>query len=258
MRSLFRRLRVYALETKYELLKQLRLPAYVVPTLAFPAVFYVLFAVTFGGGRAAGGVSVAAYMIATYGAFGVIGASLFAFGIGIATERGQGWMLLKRATPMPPEAYLIAKLAVALVFAVLIVGLLTVLGVTVGHVRLPLTTWIPLAAILVAGAVPFCAFGLAIGFFAGPNSAAPTVNLIYLPLAFGSGLWIPIELLPRAVRSVAPFLPPYHYGQLALSVLGAARTGSTLGHVLVLTGFAGLCLVFAYLGYLRDDGRAYG
>lgn len=37
--------RIYALEARYELLKLIRLPAYVVPTLAFPLVFYLLFGV---------------------------------------------------------------------------------------------------------------------------------------------------------------------------------------------------------------------
>jgi ABC-2 type transport system permease protein len=252
------RLRIYALETKYELLKQLRLPAYLIPTLAFPAMFYVLFAVVFGSSRGLGGVPVAAYMIATYGAFGVIGAALFAFGVGLAIERGQGWMLLKRATPMPPEAYFLAKVIVSLVFATLIVALLVTLGTTVGGVRLPLAAWVRLVTTLVAGAVPFCAFGLAIGCFAGPNSAAPAVNLIYLPLAFASGLWMPIEILPRAMRTLAPFLPPYHLGQLALAAIGARTAGSAGGHVLVLAGFTGLCLAVARAGYARDEGKVYG
>ena len=41
---------------------------------------------------------VATYLLATYATFGVIGAALFGFGVGVAVERGQGWMLLKRAS----------------------------------------------------------------------------------------------------------------------------------------------------------------
>ena len=88
--------RTYALEAKYEFLKVLRMPGYAIPSIAFPAMFYLLFGVIFGR-QNVGAVSMSTYLIATYGAFGVIGASLFGFGVGVAIERGQGWLLLKRA-----------------------------------------------------------------------------------------------------------------------------------------------------------------
>ena len=113
--------RIYALEAKYELLKQLRLPAYVVPTLGFPLVFYLLFGVALDA-RSAGPFDIPTYMLATYGAFGVMNTALFAFGVGVAIERGQGWMLFKRATPMPPFAYFSGKLAMALLFSLIMVG----------------------------------------------------------------------------------------------------------------------------------------
>ncbi len=250
-------LRVYLLEAHTESLKTIRLPAYALPTLAFPAMFYVLFAVVFGGEQV-GATRTAAYMVATYGAFGVMGAALFAFGVGIAIERGQGWMLLRRALPAPAGAWMAGKLAVSVLFACLIVLVLSVLGATVGHVRLPLLTWLALGATLVAGAVPFSAFGLAIGYLAGPNSAPAIVNLVYLPLAFASGLWIPIEVLPGVMKQLAAWLPPYHYAQLALAVMGGGRGGPTWSHLLVLAGFTLASLGIARFAYRRDEGATYG
>src|SRR5688500_3022950 len=95
--------RVYALEAKYELLKVARMPGFAIPSIAFPVMFYSLFGLVFGG-RGLGGINMATYLVATYGAFGVIGAALFGFGVGVAVERGQGWLVLKRASPMPPLA----------------------------------------------------------------------------------------------------------------------------------------------------------
>jgi ABC-2 type transport system permease protein len=250
-------LRIYLLEAKTEWLKTIRMPAYALPTLAFPAMFYVLFAVVLGGDQV-GGTRAAAYMIGTYGAFGVMGASLFAFGVGVAVERGQGWMLLKRAMPAPSGAWIAAKIAMSLLFAALVVALLAVLGISVGHVRLPLATWATLAAILVAGALPFSAFGLAIGYLAGPNSAPAIVNLIYLPMAFASGLWIPIEVLPGFMKQVAVCLPPYHYAQLALAAIGSGRGGPAWSHVAFLGGFTMLSLAVALIAYRRDEGATCG
>ena len=76
--------RVYALEAKYEFLKQVRMPAYAIPSITFPVMFYLLFGVMFGGGRPAAGTTVATYLLATYATFGVIGAALFGFGVVIA------------------------------------------------------------------------------------------------------------------------------------------------------------------------------
>ncbi len=58
------------------------------PTLAFPLVFYVMFALVLPGQW--GGYQKATYLLATYGVFGVIGPSLFGFGVGLAIERAAG------------------------------------------------------------------------------------------------------------------------------------------------------------------------
>jgi ABC-2 type transport system permease protein len=246
--------RCYALEARYEFLKLWRMPAYALPTIAFPVMFYVLFALTFGGGsRGTGGTGMSTYLIATYGAFGVIGAALFGFGVGVAVERGQGWMTLKRATPMPPLACFAAKLLMAALFAAIIVLLLSVLGVMFGGVRLPASAWARLAATLVLGAIPFGALGLALGYVAGPNSAPAVANLVFLPMSFASGLAIPIELLPPFVRSAAQFLPPYHLGQLALAAIGASTAAPAWTHVLILAGFTALGAGVGLWGYRRDE-----
>ncbi len=249
--------RIYLLEAKSELLKTLRLPAFVLPTLLFPLAFYLFFGIIFGANKA-GAVSVSAYMVATYGAFGVIGAALFNFGVNVAVERGQGWMEVKRATPMPPVAYFFGKIATSSVFAATIVLLLFSLAATAGHVHFGAATWALLFAALVAGSLPFCALGLAVGYFAGPNSAPAVLNLIFLPMAFLSGLWIPVGMLPKAIQAIAPWLPPYHLAEIALALIGAGETGSLLVHILALLGFTILFLALARIGYLRDEGKTYG
>jgi ABC-2 type transport system permease protein len=249
--------RIYTLEAKSELLKLLRLPMYAVPTVAFPMVFYLLFGVAMGG-RSTGAVSYATYLMVSYSAFGVVGASLFGFGVGLAVERGQGWMLFKRATPMPPLLHLAGRLTVCLLFSAAVVLGLFALGAALAGVRLPLATWLTLLPVLLSGALAFGAFGLAIGYWAGPNSAPALVNIIYLPVAFASGMWFPIQALPRFVQELAPFLPPYHYTQLALKVIGADLGGSMAGHVAALAGFTALSLFLAWAGFRRDEGRTFG
>jgi ABC-2 type transport system permease protein len=248
--------RIFVLEAKYEFLKLLRLPMYVLPTLAFPVVFYMLFGVAMK--RPGGAFDMTTYLIATYGAFGVMNAALFGLGVGLAIERGQGWMLFKRATPMPPLAPYFGKLVMCLIFGTIMVSLLFTLGATAGGVRLPLSTWLALAAVQVAGAIPFAAFGVAIGYWAGPNSAPAIINLISLPAAFGSGMWIPIQAMPELVQKAAQFLPPYHYCQLTLKTLGLDQGEPAARSVAVLVAFTLISLAFAWVGYRRDEGKTFG
>ena len=249
--------RIYALETKYELLKQLRLPAYSLPTIAFPALFYALFTVTYGSHQV-GGIRAAAYMPATYGVFGVIGAALFGFGVGVAVERGQGWLLLKRASPMPTGAYFAAKCAMSLAFGTIIVALLSVLGAILAGLRLPAGEWLALALVQVSGAVPFCALGLAFGTWCGPSSAPAVVNLVYLPMSLASGLWMPLPSLPAFLRHLAPWMPPYHLAQLALKVVGGDAGQPVWLHVGALVLVTAVSLALARAGLRRDADKTYG
>jgi len=249
---------VYFLEAKMEFLKSLRMRVYSLSTILFPSVFYIFFGLAMGKQTPRDFMPMARYLLATYGAFGVIGATLFAFGVGVAVERGLGWLQVKRASPMPPAAYFLAKAAVALSFAAIVVAVLFTLGAAFGGVRMPIGQWLAMGAVLVAGSIPFCALGLAIGNLAGPNSAPGTVNLIYLPMSFCSGLWIPFDFLPHSIQQIAPFLPSFHFSQIALSVLGAPFQGSVAGHVGALLGFTLVFAAIAWFAHLRDREKMFG
>jgi ABC-2 type transport system permease protein len=250
-------LRVYRTEAWQEFLKLIRLPIFAVTTIALPLMFYVIFGITFAGEQA-GGVGMTTYMLVTYGAFGVIGVALFGFGVSVAVERGQGWMRLKRVAPMPPLAYFVGKVVMSMAVATIIVLAMFTLGAIVGGVRLDPQQWVTAGLALVAGALPFSAMGLAFGYLVGPNSAPAVLNLVWLPMAFASGLWIPISQLPDVVQSVAVALPPYHFVQLALGTIGASEGGSPVVHAAAVLGFTLLFLVVAAWGFRRDEGRTYG
>jgi ABC-2 type transport system permease protein len=159
---------------------------------------------------------------------------------------------------MPPFAYFAAKVATSLVFSTIIVLALFTLGITFGGVRMPVASFARLLGILAAGSLPFSAMGLALGYFTGPNSAPPTINLIYLPMSFCSGLWIPIMFLPKVVQKIALVLPPYHLSQLALGVVGAGTRESAVAHWEALAAFTMICLGVARIGFQRDQEKMYG
>src|SRR5579859_1213479 len=249
---------IYLKEAKYEFLKNLRLRMYTASVLSFPIMFYVLFGLVLNAHQAIAGTGIPTYLIATYGTFGVMGASLFGTAAGLASDRGLGWLQVKRASPMPPFAYFIAKVITSMIFSAIIVLVLFLLGITLGGVRMPVGDFAKLLGTLVAGSLPFSAMGSALGYFAGPNSAPPMINLIYLPMSFCSGLWVPFMFLPKVVQQIALVLPPFHLSQLALGVVGAGTHTSNATHWEVLAAFTMICLGVARIGFQRDQEKMYG
>ena len=249
--------RVYWLEAKTELLKFARMKSYSLSTILFPLMFYCFFGLAMPP-MEKGGASLARYLLATYGAFAIMGSTLYAFGVGVAVERGLGWLELKRASPMPMGAYFFAKGVVAMVFGGVVILMLFALGAGFGNVRMAPTQWLFTFGALVLGALPFGALGLTIGSLAGPNSAPATVNMIYLPMGFLGGLWLPFQFLPKAFQHTAPLLPSYHLGKIALAIQHGPARGSIGEHALALGAFTLIFLGTAWIGHSHGREKMYG
>ncbi len=244
---------IYLKEAKYEFLGKLRQRAYSLSSLGFPLVFYVLFGILMNQNW--GPMRMSTYLLATYGVFGVAGVCFFGFGVGLAIERGMGWLELKQASPMPPPAYLASKLASCVLFTLVLIVLMLAIGLTFGHAQISPLQMVELLGVLIAGAIPFGAFGLVLGYIAPATSAPAVVNMIFLPMAFCSGLWIPLNFLPKMVREIAPFLPTYHLSQIAIAVIGGQHNGTALAHWEALAAFTLLFLGAAILLQRRDGSR---
>ncbi|RPF28890.1 ABC transporter permease [Georgenia muralis] len=139
-----------------------------------------------------GGTSVGLAMLVSMSAYGVVSLAIFTFGEDVAKERGRGWTRTLRATPFPTSVHLAAKVADALVLAVVIVAAMSVLAATAAGVSMPATRWLALGATM--------------------------ANLVFLPLSFASGFFVPLSDLPEVLRDVAAFLPTFHFGRLAYGV----------------------------------------
>jgi ABC-2 type transport system permease protein len=232
--------RAYLQETRSEVLRYLRNPGFLLPTLLFPTAFYLMFGVLLNRGD---GGHMARYLLAAYATFSVMAPGLFGFGISLAFERDNGLLTLKRALPMPPLAYLVGKMAMALGVAAVVVMALLALSVGVAHVALTPAQGLQLVATNVFGALPFCALGLLVGTLVKGQGAPAVINLVYLPMAVLSGLWFPIDRIP-ALRAIAPLFPAWHLDQLALQAVGM-QPRAPGQHLFALASCTVLCLWIA-------------
>ena len=114
--------------------------------------------------------------------FGATTPGMFGFGVGLAVERQSGLLKLKRAQPMPVAANLVAKLAMAIVVALLVTGVLMVLATTFGHVTLNAMQVIGILGVTLLSAISCCAIGFFIGATVSGAAANGVVNLIYFPM----------------------------------------------------------------------------
>jgi ABC-2 type transport system permease protein len=243
-------LRILLKETQYELARLLRSRVYSLSVIGFPVMFYLIF------GMANRGKPAALYLIAGYTCMGVVSSCLFGIGLVLAMERAQGWLDLKRASPMPRFAYIGAKVVSCAAFALIIATLLILLGTALGGITVTATQAAALAGIAIAGSIPFAAMGFFIAYLLPPNAGSGIINLIYLPLSFASGFWMPVSMLPHWLQAVAPALPSYHLAQIALADVGLAPAQGMATHWEVLGGFTLLMLAAAWITFLRSEANA--
>jgi ABC-2 type transport system permease protein len=248
-------LRIFGKETKYEFLKLMRTKSFSLSTIGFPVMFYILFGIA-NRSAYAGNVHLAKYMLGGYACFGLIGAALFGIGVGLAGELAAGWLELKRASPMPAPAYLFAKCASAIAFGLIIVSILTAIATAFGGVSLTSTELIKMLGMTIVGSISFASMGLLLALLVPANAAPAIINLIYLPMSFLSGLWVPLRFMPHWLQGVAPALPTYHLSQLMLSIFGYQDSMSLTTHWNALIGFTMLMLGLSWLIFHRKEQDA--
>jgi ABC-2 type transport system permease protein len=243
-------------QTRGEFLKLWRSPIFSLFSLAMPVMFYLFFGVQYAQ-TVEQGVNIGAYVLASLAAYAVANVMLYSFGIGVAIDRGRKFDVLMRATALRPSATMLAKLLTGVAFALLALLVLFAFATVVGGLRMETGRWITLTWRLLLGSIPFLALGFAIGYSVSPNAAPAVVNLIALPMYFGSGLFIPLDQLPTFIRSIAPYLPAYHYGQFVWDAIGKPPDKPLWQSAAWLAGYTLVFALIAIRAYRADESKKF-
>ncbi len=225
-----------------------RLPAVSATGLLMPLMLCAFFVLPHAHDPLQGGVTVGAYMLASIGAYAVASVMVFNFGVAVALDRGQKVDLLMRAAPLPGSIYLLARVISAVLFGIAAVALLFIVALFPGGIQLDPAAWLGLAGRLLLGAAPFIALGFAIAYLVGPNAAPAVTNLLFIGMAFASGMLVRLDQMPDFLRAIAPLLPTYHYAQLAWGAIGASSESTAVSGLWLVAWGVGLFVlaVFAY------------
>ena len=189
---------------RIEFLDLLRSPGYVVPTVVFPAMFFVLFDLAVRANAAP--ISRTSTSLA-FIAFAIVGVTLYQFGVGIAQERGRPWERYLRTLPVSAAARFAARIVTAVLFGLLTAASVALVARALTPIDLDAVQWLRVLLYALRGGVPFVLIGITIGYWVSARAAVPIATACNLLLAYAGGLWMPPADLPAFVATISPFLP---------------------------------------------------
>ena len=239
-------LRLLLAHTKVELLTLLRSPGFLIPTMLFPSMFFLMFAAPNLKSSLAANFSTGSFM-----AFAVFTVTFFQFGVGTANERDNPWSSYVRTLPASPLYRSLGKVLTASILALSAALVLVVTAHFSTPLDLPLTRWPRIFLALAGGGLMMGLLGTLLAYLVSPKAALPLANLIYLPLAFMGGMWMPPQLLPQLVQKMSPYLPSRQW----MEVVWPAVSGDPwkAQHWLVLAGFAVAFALLTVWAQRRDE-----
>lgn len=124
-----------------------------------------------------------------------------------ASYREKGVLRRMRTTPVKPRALLGAQLLMATLLSVVTMLVMLALGRLAFGVGLPRQLPAYLIGYLLVALAMF-AVGLLVGSLApSGKSASATGSLVFFPLVFFAGLWVPRAAMPDVLRVISDFTP---------------------------------------------------
>lgn len=205
----------------------LREPLAVFFGLVFPAVLLVVIGVAYPGATdpepTFDGRSLVEVYAPTAIVLGLATMAVFLLPVALGGDRERGILRRLSTTPVHPRTLVAAHLAVQLV----VLTLASLAAVLVGTLAFPIPWperpgWFVLAFVL--GACSLLAIGLLIGSLAPTATTGQGVGmLLYFPLLFFAGVYIPLEVMPDGIRSVSGLTP----AGAAAEALSASWFGTT-------------------------------
>lgn len=189
----------------------LREPLTVFFGLVFPSVLLLVIGTVFPGATnpdpVFGGRSLVDVYASTAIVLGLATVGVFLLPVALGGDRERGILRRLSTTPVHPRSLVAANLAVHLA----VVTVASVAAVLTGMVAFGLSVpqslgWF--VGSFALGAISLLALGLLIGALVPTaNSGQGLGMLLYFPMLFFGGVYIPLEVMPEGVRTISEYTP---------------------------------------------------
>jgi ABC-2 type transport system permease protein len=200
--------------TQAEINRLRRNRRYLIFTVGLPVILYLLIAKQ---GKDAYGVAFTAYYMVAMASFGAFAGALNGNAIRISEERRAGWIRQLRLTPLPANAYVVAKILTSMATTIPSVVIVLLLGRFYGDVHLAIGTWIVIAVIIWLGSTIFAALAVAIGYRFPPDQVQPITMLFYFTFTVLGGIWFPLS---GVLQNIGKATPTYEAVKISTDMIG--------------------------------------
>jgi len=218
---------------------------YLIFTIGFPVMLYLILGKT---SATEYGVSFKAFYMVSMATFGALSGAFNNNTIRISQEKKEGWIRQLRLTPLPANAYVVAKLIASMVTSVPAIAIVFILGSAYGGVTMPIWKWIVIGVAIWFGTFIFAALAVAIGYRVNPDSVQPIALVVYFFFSIFGGLWFPLN---GGLKKFGEFTPTYQVVKISTDVLG---TGSVA--IVNVIGIIAWFLIFLGLSVLAVRATA--
>lgn len=251
-----------ARQVRYQLLTFARTPVAVFFTVLLPLIMLVLFNALFGNDEidtGAGTWRSSQFYVGGIVAFTIASATFTNLANVVPIRREEGVLKRWRGTPLPPWVYLTGTVVTCFVIALVSTVVMVVLGIVAYGVRLEAAKLPAMMLTFVVGAVSFAALGLAVaGLTRTAQSASAVANVIILPMAFISDVFIPLEDAPNWLAVVGDVLPLKPFARSFQDTLNPNVDAPALdvGRLAVVVAWGLVGAVVAMRWFKWEPGRA--
>jgi ABC-2 type transport system permease protein len=243
-------MKVLLAHVRYRSLEYARQPFAIIPTLAFPLMITAFFILP---NLADGFQPANALAIVLLLTFTMI--AMFNFGAGTAEERRLPWDGYLRTLPLRPRTALAGRIVVGLGFALVGAAPAVALIAIQTALDFPLQRVPVFAAGVLLGAVAMTGLGLTLGNALPYKAAIATANILFLPMAFVGGLFLPVEILPEWAATAGLATPVRPWVEVAIP--SATGEPVAFGWWGALAGWAVFLCALAAVAYRRDQVQRF-
>jgi ABC-2 type transport system permease protein len=218
-------------QTGYNLLSLSRNPRALVFTIVMPVVLLVMFASIFAHSGSADGtthfqgeeIDTDAYFAAGIIAYSIMMASFSTMAIALTNQRESGLLKRFRGTPVPAWAFIASQVLRSIVVVTAMTLALLLIAHFAYDVDVSSAGVAEIAVFVVLGTAAMCALGVAVtAITTTPDSAGTIAPFSTVLLSFISGVFVPVDQLPKSLVELGHFFPLSH---LAEGLQGAFDQG---------------------------------
>ena len=217
-------------QIRYEWVAFWRNPAAAFFTFVFPLLFLVIFNMVFGNAEISvpGGTARAStFYVPAIAAMSIVNACFTSLAMSVTISRDAGVLKRVRGTPLPPWAYLTARIGLVTLVALLLITIVVSLGALAYGVSVPTHTMPAFILTVLVSAATCSALGLAVtALVPNTDAAPPVVNGIALPLLFISDIFVRAERVPPWVNRLADVFPLSHISEALQTAFNPFEVGS--------------------------------